>query len=117
MEGYQNWTFPLAIYGCQDTFSRKILFLKVWSSNNDPMVTASFFMTHLFEHNVVPRFIRLDCGTETGIIGALQAYLRRNDAELNDPTDSVMFGPSTSNKIERFWRDLHERMEGVIKRL
>ena len=21
--GYQNWTFPLGVYGCMDTFSRK----------------------------------------------------------------------------------------------
>ncbi len=25
--GYQNWTFPLAVYGCLDNFLRKILFL------------------------------------------------------------------------------------------
>ena len=27
---FQKSTFPLAIYGCLDTNSRKILFLKVW---------------------------------------------------------------------------------------
>lgn len=32
--GYQNWTFPLSIYGCLDTFSRKILFLFVSHSNS-----------------------------------------------------------------------------------
>ena len=35
--GFQNNTFPLAIYGCLDTFSRKIIFLKVWMSNSDPI--------------------------------------------------------------------------------
>lgn len=34
--GYQNSTFPLAIYGCIDTASRKILWLKIWVSNSDP---------------------------------------------------------------------------------
>lgn len=28
--GYQNSTFPLAIYGCMDTASRKLLWLRVW---------------------------------------------------------------------------------------
>ena len=31
--GYQNWTFPLGVYRCLDTFSRKILFLFVCFSN------------------------------------------------------------------------------------
>ena len=31
--GYQNWTFPLGVYGCIDKFSRKVLFLRVCFSN------------------------------------------------------------------------------------
>ena len=33
--GYQNSTFPLAIYGRIDTASRKILWLKIWVTNSD----------------------------------------------------------------------------------
>ena len=29
--------------------------------------------------------------------------------------DSIIYGPSTSNKIERWWKDLHERMEKDLK--
>ena len=32
--GFQNSTFPLGVYGCIDTFSRKILFLFVCHSNS-----------------------------------------------------------------------------------
>ena len=35
---YQNWTFPLGVYGFIDTFSRKILALSVVVSNSDPLV-------------------------------------------------------------------------------
>jgi len=38
MMGYQNSTFPPAIYGCLDTFSRKIMFLNVWDGNSEPML-------------------------------------------------------------------------------
>ena len=31
---YQNSTFPIAIYGCVDTASRKLLWLKAWTSNS-----------------------------------------------------------------------------------
>ena len=34
---------------------------------------------------------------------------------LEDPVDTVTFGPSTSNKIERWWRELHERLETFFK--
>ena len=30
---------------------------------------------------------------------------------MNDPTDSIIYGSSTSNKIERWWRELHERLK------
>ena len=36
--GYQNNTFPIAVYGCIDTCSRKLLWVKVWMANNDPNV-------------------------------------------------------------------------------
>ena len=36
--GYQNSTFPLAVYGCIDTASRKLLWLRIWVTNSDPKV-------------------------------------------------------------------------------
>ena len=33
---YQNSTYPLAVYGCLDTCSRKLLWLRIWTSNSDP---------------------------------------------------------------------------------
>ena len=34
---------------------------------------------------------------------------------MNDPTDSVICGPSAINKIERRRRDVHERLEKLFK--
>ena len=34
---------------------------------------------------------------------------------MDDRTDSIIYGPSTSNKIERWWRELHERLEKFFK--
>ena len=115
MMGFQNSTFPLAIYGCIDTFSRKIIFLHVWKGNSDPVVVGSFYVHHLLQSEMMPNYLRLDKGTETGIMATVHTYLHSKQGDLNKPTDSVMFGPSTSNKIERWWRDLHERMEKDIK--
>lgn len=113
--GYQNWTFPLCIYGCLDTFSRKILYLFVSHSNSDPMIVGKKYLEYLTEHRIIPRFLRLDKGTETGKMSTLHAFLVDKAEIMDDAVDSIIYGPSTSNKIERWWRDLHERFERYFK--
>ena len=68
----------------------------------------------------VPRTIRVDKGTETGVMAEMQCqfhviYRTFGDDIKETSTKAVRYGPSTANKIERFWRDLHERFEGFFK--
>ena len=44
--GYQNSTYPLAIYGCIDTASRKLFWLRIWVSNFDPQVTGRWYLEY-----------------------------------------------------------------------
>eukprot|EP00795_Rhopilema_esculentum_P005656 gene5655-10889_t len=90
MMGFQNSTFPLAIYGCLDTFSRKIIFLNVWTGN--PLVIGKFFMVYLNKAKIIPNYIRIDKGTETGVMAAMHTYLRSKTGDLEDPTESVIYG-------------------------
>ena len=113
--GYQNWTFPLGVYGCMDTFSRKIVFLLVFFSNSDPNVIGKRYLKYLFKIKMLPNALRVDRGTETGKLTTIQAHLADKLEIFEDPMNSVVFGPSTSNKIERWWRDLHERLEKYFK--
>ena len=114
--GYQNWTFPIGIYGCLDTFSRKILFLSVLYSNSNPNVIGRKYFEFLYEYKHMPRFIRLDKGSETGKMATMQVYLTNQlNNDLTDPNDSIIYGKSPTNKIERWWRDLHERLEKYFK--
>ena len=115
MMGFQISNFPLALYGCLDTFSRKILFLHVWTGNSDPLVIGKFYMMYLNKAKIIPNYLRIDKGTETGVMASIHAYLRSKCGDMQDPTDAVIYGPSTSNKIERWWKDLHERMEKGLK--
>ena len=62
--GYQKSTFPLAIYGCIDTCSRKLLWLKVWSSNNNPDLIGRFYTEYLQKNKVVAQNLRVDNGNE-----------------------------------------------------
>ena len=89
--GYQNWTFPLCIYGCLDTFSRKILYLFVSRSNSDPMIVGNKYLEYLTEHRVMPRFLRLDKGTETGKMSTLHAFLVNKAEIMDDAVDSIIY--------------------------
>lgn len=64
---------------------------------------------------VLPQRIRIDKGTETVVMATMQSFLRAQHGDLENATDSVLYGPSTQNKIERWWRELLERMERFFK--
>lgn len=64
---------------------------------------------------VLPSRIRVDRGTETGVMATIHCYLRAQHGDLEDATESVLYGPSTENKIARWWRELLERMEAYFK--
>lgn len=100
--GYQNSTFPLAIYGCIDTASRRIMFLRVWVTNSKPEVVARWYLQYLYKSKIVPDYIRIDKGTETKSMAEIHCFLRHHHGDLEDPTESVIYGPSTSNQVREF---------------
>ena len=100
--GYQNSTFPLAVYGCIDTASRKLLWLRIWVTNSDPKVIGRWYLEYLYEARIMPSMIRLDRGTETGTMATIHAFLRRNHDDMDDPCESIIYGPSTSNQVSTY---------------
>ena len=96
--GYQNSTYPLAIYGCIDTASRKLLWLRIWVSNSDPRVIGRWYLEYLYETRTMASYLRMDRGTETGILATMHAFLRRHHGDV-DPLETVIYGPSTSNQV------------------
>ena len=61
--------FP--IQGCVDAFSRKVLWLKVTRSNNNPVVPASYFLKTVSKWNLVPDILRTDCGNENCLMAGM----------------------------------------------
>lgn len=105
IDGYDKLKlFGFAILGAIDGYSRKILWLNVKSTNNDPSVTANHFFDYIQETNIVPRVIRTDRGSENVTIGGIQRYLRRNHQDRFSGNASFRYGTSTSNqRIESWW--------------
>ena len=97
--GFQNSTFPIAVYGVLDQASRKILLLKCWTSNSDPRLIGRWYIDWLKDNQVLAKNVRLDRGTETGKLASIHAYLRGTVGDLDNPMDSIFYGPSTSNQL------------------
>jgi hypothetical protein len=96
--GFQKDTFPVGVYGCIDTASRKLLWLRVWTGNSDPNLIGRFYLDYLYESRMIASKIRIDKGTETGKMATLHAFLRRHHGDM-DPLDTVIYGPSTANQV------------------
>ena len=68
----KKWGF--CIHRCVDGFSRKLLWLKVATTNNDPLVIANYYLQHIKTHKIVPNSIRMDKGSENIYCDDLQAF-------------------------------------------
>ena len=68
---------------------------------------------------MIPHAIRIDRGTETDTMAAIHCKLHELCGTYDDLEiiidKFVKYGPSTANKIERWWRELHHRMEVFFK--
>ena len=64
---------------------------------------------------VMPVRLRIDKGTETVDMATMHSYLISKHESDEDSADCVIYGPSTENKIEQWWRELLERLERFFK--
>ena len=112
VDGYDKlkpYGFP--IHGCVDGFSRRVMWLKVCKTNNDPSHVTSFFHECVKITNGCPRILRTDCGTENGVMASMQCYLRIPGNDDQAGLSAHVYGSSHSNqRIERWWSFLrHDR--------
>lgn len=66
--------FGFPIHASVDGYSRKVLWVELERSNNLPEITARYYLECVKEHGFCPLQTRTDCGTENGIIAAMQCY-------------------------------------------
>ncbi|MED6239288.1 hypothetical protein ATANTOWER_004438 [Ataeniobius toweri] len=103
IDGYDKIKpFGIAISGCIDGFSRKMLWLEAHKTNNDPKIIGGYFMDAVIAAGGCPARAKLALGTENGHIAELQRCLHFSENQAQ--RDTVSFGPSTGNqRIERWW--------------
>jgi hypothetical protein len=105
-DGYDKLKpFGFCISGCVDGFSRKIIWLNVYFTNNDPRIIGGYYIEAIEDLNGCPTKIRGDCGTENVKVKQFQTYLLRNGQ-----TKAYLEGTSTANqRIECFWGHLRKQ--------
>ena len=90
-DGYDKlkpYGFP--IHGCIDGWSRKILWLYVMQSNNQPNNIGMYYLEAVQQYNGCPIDFITDLGTENGLAAAIHTFSR------NDP-NSHRYVSSTCN--------------------
>ena len=105
VDGYDKLKpYGLPIHRCIDGFSRRLIWLKVEKSNNDPRVIANLFKNAIIEIEGCPTLLRTDRGTENSIVSSAQCFFRRNGTDSLAGLKAQRFGSSHSNqRIEAWW--------------
>lgn len=101
IDGYDKLKpYGLCIHGCICGFSRKVIWLNVYTTNNDPRIIGGYFLQTVKKMGGTAFMIRGDFGTENVLIKKMQFWFRRHgNARL-----SYLEGASTQNqRIECWW--------------
>jgi len=108
VDGYDKLKpFGLCINGCICGFSRKIVWLNVYHTNNNPKVIGGYYLEAVSDLAGCPKIVRTDDGTENGLIRQFQLFFHRSS---NDSYPPYISGASTANqRIEGWWSVLYKQ--------
>ena len=103
LDGYDKLKpYELAIHAAIDGWSRKLLWLSVGSTNNDPKVVASYFIGTISQLELRPKCMRSDRGSENVVISGIQRFFNRGN--VDGGLSSFQYGTSVRNqRIESWW--------------
>ena len=110
LDGYDKLKpFGFCIHGAIDGFSRRIVWLEVGPTNNNPRVIATYFHECVKQLGGVPFIFRGDAGTENVYVAAMQRFFRRDGFDEFSGGKSFLYGRSVSNqRIEGWWSYLRK---------
>lgn len=111
IDGYDKLKpYGICIHGCIDRFSRNIMWLHAWNTNNNPKLVASYFIGAVSTYNGCPERVRSDAGTENTSVEQMQYFLRRDHVDRYAGRLSFVYGSGTTNtRIESWWGILRKQ--------
>ena len=110
IDGYDKLKpYGFCVHGCIDGFSRRIMWLEVGMSNNDPSVISRYFIDCVRQVGGTARVIRSDYGTENTCVSGIQRFFRQDSTDAFAANKSFMNGKSVFNqRIEAWWCQLRK---------
>ena len=110
IDGYDKLKpFGFCIHGAIDGYSRRIMWLEVDHSNNNPQIIANYYLKCVRRIGGAPTILRSDCGTENCYVAAIQRFFREGHGDPLAGDHSFMYGRSVSNqRIEAWWSMLRK---------
>ncbi|XP_031573563.1 uncharacterized protein LOC116307446 [Actinia tenebrosa] len=104
IDGYDKLSpFGFGISGCIDGYSRRIIFLRVSYSNHDPSIIAGYYMSGVKQLKGCPKRVWSDCGTENGIVAALQQVFHENSTTGGQSYGHRYISSTANQRIEAWW--------------
>lgn len=104
IDGYDKLKpFGICIHGAIDGFSRYILWLEAYTTNNDPRVISGYYIGTVECLKGCPFRIRADMGTENGYVRDMQILLRSLGTDGNDSKYYIAGSSNRNQRIERWW--------------
>ena len=113
IDGYDKLKpYGFAIHGAIDGYSRRILWVEMGVSNNNPKVILKYFIQTVSKLGKLPSVIRSDRGTENIHVEDLQKTLRAFHSD-EFSNKAFLYGKSSANqRIESWWRILRQQSMG-----
>lgn len=94
--------FP--IHACIDGYSRKVLWMRVVPSNNNPVNVVELYLDQVERAGGCPLVTRTDRGNENELVAAMQRFFRSFQVDDDRAYRSHRWGSSPSNqRIEANW--------------
>ena len=82
IDGYDKLKpYGFCVHGAIDGYSRRILWLEVAMSNNNPGIIANYFLSCVNQVGGTVRIVRADNGTENTYVAGLQRFFRHNSTD------------------------------------
>ncbi|KZS96715.1 hypothetical protein SISNIDRAFT_393871, partial [Sistotremastrum niveocremeum HHB9708] len=102
---HDKWLrFELFLHVCVDVYSGKVLWLKIWWTNKNPRLIASYFLDTVQHHGFMPRLTQSDRGSENHGLANAETELRHiMRPALGDTLQHKWRAKNRNIKPEIFW--------------
>ena len=100
--------FDFSLHGCIDSFSRRLVWLEVSSSNKKPEIIGKFYLDAVSQLESISKKLKADDGTEHAIFQPIHILLRDSVGD-NNSVNLFSIVPSTHNqRIEAYCSKLRQ---------